>query len=129
MEYEDLARLAEQILEIGEGDIDALVRALDRLDPEVQTELMESDFLNAWQVFYFFFRTVPSDLIRDRLELVPASSVLSGVLVEEMDLYLVIFGIHEGVPCVAVGDGERILARFTGRAAYQAALRYIESEL
>ena len=129
MEFQELAKEAERILEIGEENIEALALALDQLDPDARKELIESDFLNAWQVFYFFFRTIPSDLIRERLELMPASEVPSGVVVEEIDLYPVIFFLRGGEPCVGIGDGEQILAHFTGKKAYRAALRYIETEL
>jgi hypothetical protein len=129
MDFQELAEEAERILEIGEENVEALALALDQLDPDTRKELIESDFLNAWQVFYFFFRIIPTDLIRERLELMPASEVSSGVLVEEIDLYPVIFSLHKGEPCVSIGDGEQILAHFTGKEAYQAALRYIETEL
>ena len=52
----------------------------------VRNELLVSDLLNAWQVFYYFFRTVPDELVRERLELEPASSLVLGVAIDEIDL-------------------------------------------
>ena len=47
----------------------------DALDPALRNELLVSDLLNAYQAFYYFFRILPDDLVCERLELEPASSL------------------------------------------------------
>jgi hypothetical protein len=126
MDYFELAALADKILEIAGDDEERLATVLDTLDAQPRTELLSSDFLNAYQVFFYFFRLVPGALPREHLILTPAADVKKGVLVEEIDLYQIVFCVREGVPFIAVGDGEQRLATFKGSGAYQAARRYID---
>ena len=51
---------------------------LDALDTGTRNELLESDLLNAFQVFYYYFRINPDELVKERLELEPASSLHNG---------------------------------------------------
>ena len=83
--YNDLVRIAEQILETGEDNPGELARQLDLLDPAVRAALLGSDLLNAFQVFYYFYREVPGDLETDRLILQAASAITTGVLMTERD--------------------------------------------
>ena len=46
---------------------------------------MVSDLLNAWQVFYYYFRTVPDELVKERMELEPASSLPRGLKIDEVE--------------------------------------------
>jgi len=41
--------------------------------------------LNACQVFYYFFRMLPDELVSERLELEPASSLAKGVKIDEVE--------------------------------------------
>jgi hypothetical protein len=126
LSYQELYAVADRVLELGEDDPGALVQALDRLDPEVREELLFSDFLNAYQVFYYFFREDPGDLERDRLTLEPASAVLTGVKVTEIEFYEVIFLVESGEPVIAVHKGPGIVASFRGKEAYESAMQLIE---
>jgi len=127
--YSMLIRIADRILETGEDDPDALATHLDQLDPEIREELLVSDLLNAFQVFYYFFREEPGDLETDRLILQPASAVLTGVVVTERKLYEVIFRVENGSPVILVSDGDSVLAGFHEKDAYRKALRFIDEQL
>ncbi len=127
--YAQLTRIADAILETGEDDPDTLAGNLDRLDPWVRDELFASDLLNAFQVFYYFFREDPGDLECDRLMLQPASALSTGVVVTEREFYEVIFRVDDSEPVVLVSDGDAILASFTGAEAYWQALAYIDEHL
>ncbi|MEN6444250.1 MAG: hypothetical protein WC391_04850 [Methanoregula sp.] len=127
--FHELVTIADCLLEECGEDEDALVRRLQTLDPDIVNELIVSDLLNAWQVFYFFFRTVPEEIIRERLDLEPASALVSGILVDEIDLLELRFAIKNNQPYMYVSDGDTVLATFSGNTAYQDARAYIESTL
>jgi len=127
--YPDLVQLAERILESGEDNPEELARELDRLDPAVRTDILSSDLLNAFQVFYYFFREDPGSLETDRLILQPASALATGVMIIEREFYEVIFRIDDGEPVISVSDGAEILANFRGHDAYQEALQFLDDTL
>lgn len=129
LSFHELVTIADCLLEECGEDEDALVRRLQTLDPDVVSELIISDLLNAWQVFYFFFRIIPDEIVRERLDLQPASALVSGVLVDEIDLLELRFVVKNSQPYMNVSDGETGLAMFSGNTAYQDALSYIESTL
>jgi hypothetical protein len=126
IDYYELAALADRLLEISGDDEEQLATVLDTLDPSPRAELLVSDFLNAYQTFFYFFRTTPHALVREHLTLTPATDIRDGVLVEEIDLFQIVFFVRDGVPFIAVGDGKHLLATFQGKGAYQAAHRYID---
>ena len=127
--YSELSRIADQILESGEDQPEILARELERLPPEIRDELLTSDLLNAFQVFYYYFREDPGDLERDRLTLQPASALLTGVMVTEIDLFEVLFSIDAGEPVLSVSDGDQVIARYRGIDAFRKALRFLDESL
>lgn len=127
--FASLVETADCLLDECGEDEDALMRRLDVLPVEVRNELFVSDLLNAWQVFYYYFRTVPDELRRERMELEPASSLVSGVFIDEVELLEIIFAIKNHMPHIYITDGEKALATFSGPSAYEDGLRYIESTL
>ncbi len=124
--YPVLTGIADAILDGGEDDPEALAVRLERLDRKVREELFGSDLLNAFQVFYFFFREYPGDLETERLMLQPASALATGVVVTKRDCYEVIFLVTGGSPAISVSDGETVLASFSGQDAYLEALSFVE---
>jgi len=70
------------------------------------------------QVFYFVFRTEPDDLVRERLELEPASSLVGGLKIDETDLLEMLFGIRDAKPVIVIHDGDKAVATFSGTSAY-----------
>lgn len=128
MDYYELAQLADKILEIADDELPALADILDDLDPEVREELIFSDFLNAYQIFYYYFREEPDILIDERLSLLPASAVRKGVLAEERDLLELVFVVEDLVPEMLVTDGQEILKRFAGPRAYHDAVQWADEQ-
>ncbi len=122
----ELAGIADALLERADEDDDALARELDLLDPAVRQQLLVSDFLNAFQVYYYFFRRDPGDLERERLVLQPASALAHGVLLDEEDLFWVVFRVEDGQPVLSVCDDESVLASFRGKDAHERALSFID---
>jgi hypothetical protein len=127
--FSELVRIADCLLEESGEDEDALVRQLEVLPGPVRDELFVSDLLNAWQVFYYFYRMEPDELVRERLELEPASSLPSGVVIDEIDLLERVFRIANHRPEILVTDGKETLKTFTGRSAVADSLAYIGTTL
>jgi hypothetical protein len=123
--YSDLGIIAEQILEEAEEDEVVLVRILEALPPRVRADLFSSDFLNAYQVFYYYYREDPGELEKDRLILQPASALKRGVLLTEIDLLEIVFRIDDEGGVISVSDGEKGLVSFRGRGSYEKAVRFI----
>jgi hypothetical protein len=125
--YRKLVSLADHLFEQCEDDVTCLSPMLDALDSGTRNELLDSDLLNAFQVFYYFFRMMPDDLVQERLELEPASSLTRGVKIDEIDLVDLIFSVKNHEPVIIVSDGETPLMTFKGKKAYSEGLKYIEN--
>lgn len=126
-DYYELAELADRLFAISEEDTAELAELLDALEPEVREELLQSDLLNAYQIFYYYFREVPTDLGEERLILQPGTQAYAGVLVEDHDLLELIFLVKEGTPYIMVSDGKALIATFRGHTAYRDAVEYAEA--
>jgi len=120
--YRELAGIAEHLLERADEDEALLARELDLIDPPIRRELLVSDFLNAYQVYYYFFREAPGDLER-------ASALVQGVMMAELELLEIIFRIEDDRPVISVSDGEQFLVNYRGKDAYNRALRFIDDAL
>jgi len=127
--FSELVRIADCLLDESGEDEDALMRRLETLPGTVRNELLVSDLLNAWQVFYYFFRTVPDELVRERLELEPASSLVDGVAIDEIELLTRVFLVKNSIPTIIVTDGKDPLKTFSGSSAVADSQSYIESTL
>jgi hypothetical protein len=125
--YKTLVALADTLFEQCDDNIPCLSRMLDALDSGSRKELLESDLLNAFQVFHYFFRINPDELVKERLELEPASSLITGVKIDEIDLVDLIFSVKNNEPAILVSDGDTVLQTFTGKTAYAQGLKYIEN--
>ena len=129
MSYRELSHTVDLLLDRVDEDTDALVKELDTFSPEIRDELFRSDLLNAFQVFYFYFREDPGDLERERLELEPASSLTGGVTIDEIELLELVFRLDKEGGVISVTDDEQILANFRGKDAYRKAKEYIDETL
>ena len=127
--FTQLVRVADCLLEESGEDEDTLVRRLETLPAPVVRELVVSDLLNAWQVFYYFFRSYPDELVQERLELEPASSLIDGIEIDEFDLLIRIFRVKNGIPEILVTDGKETLKMFSGATAIADSFFFIESTL
>ena len=83
--FPELIALADKLLGESNEDVERLATKIGSLDADVRNELMVSDLLNAWQVFYYYFRTVPDELVKERMELEPASSLPHGLKIDEVE--------------------------------------------
>jgi hypothetical protein len=125
--YQTMVALADHLFEQCEDDVSCLSPMLDALDSGTRNDLLASDLLNAFQVFHYFFRIIPDELVQERLELEPASSLIQGVKIDEIDLVDLIFSVKNHEPAIIVADGETVLQTFTGKTAYAQGLKYIEN--
>ena len=126
-DYFELAELADGILAISDDDVAKLASVLDDLDEGAKNELLVSDFLNAYQVFWYFFRYEPDVLAAERLMLSSASSLTKGVLIEERDIYEILFCVVDALPVMLVTDGETVLETFRGKGAYREAAEWVDN--
>lgn len=122
----DMDDVADDIFVECEDDVVCIAARLEGLNPDLRWELLESNLLNAWQVFYYIFRFEPDDLTRERLELEPALAARSGVLLEHRDLFELVFIVRDRRGFIGVSDGETLLARFEGSDAYDEARAYVD---
>lgn len=110
-----------------EEDLECIAIHLGNLEPGVRNELLVSDLLNAWQVFFFFFRTDPGAYIREKLDLEPASVLASGLMLEEVDLLELHMAVKDGKAILAIHDGEKSVASFSGKNAFRDARNFLEN--
>jgi hypothetical protein len=125
--YPDLVALADKLLEESDEDVTRLAKKIGSLDAETRNELMVSDLLNAWQVFYYYFRTVPDELVKERMELEPASSLLRGIKIDEVEFLELFFVMKDHKPLIIVSDGEKAVATFSGGNAFSDGMAYLEN--
>jgi len=122
--YKTLVDLADQMLEDCEDDVVCLAVRLDGIDEGVRNELLVSDLLNAWQVFWYWFRTDPGILLREQMDLEPASALPAGLRLCDIDLLELFFTIQDNRPWIIVWDGEKAVSSFNGRTAYGDAIAF-----
>jgi hypothetical protein len=125
--FPELAALADRLLEESDEDVERLAKKIGSLDAEMRNELMVSDLLNAWQVFYYYFRTVPEELVKERMELEPASSLTRGLKIDEVEFLELFFIMRDHKPLIVVSDGEKPVATFSGNTAYANGRNYLEN--
>jgi len=124
--YPELVKIVDAILDACDDDVPCIAKKLDALDADARNELLLSDLLNAYQVFYFFFRMEPDVLTMERMDLESASSLRGGLLIEETDLLEMYFVIHENTPVIVIHDGDKTVATFTGKTAYEQGRTFME---
>jgi hypothetical protein len=125
--YQKLADTADRLFDVCEDDVKCLSRKIEGLEPEIRNELLVSDLLNAWQVFFYFFRLQPDELMQERLELEPASSLVHGIKIDDIEPLEMTFSVTNMEPVILVSDGERPLATFKGKTAYSEGMKLMEN--
>ena len=125
--YAELVSIGDHLFEKCEEDVACLASRIDALDTGVRSELLVSDILNSFQVFYYYFRIFPDELIGERLELEPASSLIQGVKIDEIELLELLFLVKNHEPLIIVSDGEKAIITFKGKTAFADGLKYIEN--
>ena len=127
--YREMACIAEELLEKTHEDETLLAREFTALPDTLRRDLLVSDFFNAYQVFYYYFKQTPGELEKERLILQPASALVQGVMINERELLEIIFRIEDDQPVMSVSDGDRVLVNFRGIDAYERALHFIDEAL
>ncbi|MHB8052453.1 MAG: hypothetical protein ACYDEZ_04040 [Methanoregula sp.] len=125
--FPELVSLADKLLEESDDNVELLAKKIGSLDAGVRNELMVSDLLNAYQVFYYYFRTVPDELVKERMELEPASSLPRGLKIDEVEFLELFFVMRDHKPLIIVSDGEKPVATFSGGNAYSDGMQYLEN--
>ncbi|MEI7434889.1 MAG: hypothetical protein WCJ93_11620 [Methanomicrobiales archaeon] len=124
--YRDLAKIADTLFIQSNDDEEQLATALDSVEEDVRKDLLASDLLNAYQVFYYHFREVPGELAKERLLLLPASSLSHGVILVEIDYVEVVFQVEQGEPVITLHDEGQVIANYHGQNAYRSAMQFID---
>ncbi len=124
--YRDLAKTAERLFIQSNDDEEQLATALDSVEDTVRQDLLTSDLLNAYQVFYYYFREFPGDLAKERLLLLPAPALLQGVILAEINDVEVVFHVEPDGPVITLYDEGRVLANYHGKDAYLNASQFID---
>ncbi|MBN1167489.1 MAG: hypothetical protein JXA44_10230 [Methanospirillaceae archaeon] len=127
--YKTLGIIADGLFARCEDDVSCIAAELDSFSEDIRDELLTSDLLNAYQVFYYYFRTYPDLMAEEILSLQPAGNVARGIRIGEIELLELVFSVREKKPCIQITDGATVLMSFTGRDAYSQAYRYIETIL
>ncbi|MDD4127352.1 MAG: hypothetical protein PHV39_06665 [Methanomicrobium sp.] len=127
-DYYELAKLADQILGIADEDMEKLSEIIEDLEPKVRDELIDSDFFNAYQIFYYYFRVEPEEIVKDRLMLEPATSVKTGIHIDDYDILEMYFALKENKPEIILSDGDVEIKRFSGGKAYTDAVNFVKNE-
>jgi hypothetical protein len=125
--YQNLVDAADRLFAICEDDVKCLSRKIEALESDIRNELLVSDLLNAWQVFFYFFRLQPDELMQERLELEPASSLVHGIKIDDIEPLELIFSVTNMEPVIVVSDGERPLATYKGKTAYSEGMKMMEN--
>jgi hypothetical protein len=125
--YQKLVDTADHLFDACEDDARCLSHNIEALEPDIRNELLVSDLLNAWQVFYYFFRLQPDELLQERLELEPASSLVHGIKIDDIEPLELIFSVTNMEPVIIVSDGEHPLATYKGKTAYTEGLKFMEN--
>jgi hypothetical protein len=125
--YAEMVTLIDKLLEESDEDVARLAAKIGSLDADVRNELMVSDLLNAYQVFFYYFRTVPDELVKERMELEPASSLPRGLKIDEVEFLELFFVMKDHKPLIIVSDGEKPVATFSGNTAYANGMNYLEN--
>jgi hypothetical protein len=125
--YPELFAIADRLFEECEDDVICLASRMELLDAGIRNDLLVSDILNSYQVFYYYFRTCPDGLVCEKLELEPASSLVKGVKIDEVELLELFFSVKNHEAVITVSDGEKTLVAFRGKNAYADGLKYIEN--
>jgi hypothetical protein len=125
--FQELVEIVDASLDACDDNVPCIAKKLGELDADSRNELLVSDLLNAYQVFFFFFRTEPDILTMERMDLEPASALRGGLKIEVTDLLEMYFVIHENIPVIVIHDGDKTVATFSGKTAYEQGRTFMKS--
>lgn len=112
--YAELAELVDEILVRCDDDPSCIAAALSTLEPKTRDEILSSDLLNAWQVFWYYFQEYPGDEQVEFLVFHSAGELSRGVPMGDVGIFRLTFIVKAGEPCILLEDDITEVARFTG---------------
>jgi hypothetical protein len=116
--YTWLSDLVDRILSRCDDDPACIARGLESIEPDLRTEILVSDLLNAWQVFWYYFRADPGKEAVEFLTFHPAGELVHGVPMGDIDIYALEFRVRDGEPEIAISDDIQEVARYRGASAW-----------
>jgi hypothetical protein len=121
-----LEALADELYEASEDDDLKLAVLLRELPTEKALRLCTSDLTNALQAYLYAFDEEPKPDIYELLLLEPSSRLIMGIKIDTVELAEIVFGFDTKSELffIAVWNGEKFLAAFSGPGAYDQAVRY-----
>ena len=127
LSYQELGEIADQLFTACDDEPICVAKKLDDVTSDIREELLKSDLLNAFQVFYYYFREYPDILAEEILLFHPASLLVRGIyLAKGNGPYEMIFLVKQGVPeIVLLNEDGSVIETFSGRNAYNKAISYI----
>ncbi|HWQ63221.1 MAG TPA: hypothetical protein VN429_02310 [Methanospirillum sp.] len=126
--YADLADLVEGILDRCDDDPACIAVALNTLEPGTRNDILSSDLLNAWQVFWYYFQAYPGDEQVEFLVFHSAGELSRGVPMGVAGIFRLTFIVKAGEPCILIEDDIIEIARFKGLSSWSDAQKYLENE-
>jgi hypothetical protein len=125
--YQELGEIADQLFTVCDDDPICVAKKIDTLTPNIRDQLLESDLLNAFQVFYYYFHESP-DIVAEEILLFHSAALLKhGIfLIKGNGPYEMAFFVKQGKPMILIIDeDELVLKTCTGKGAYQEAISFI----
>lgn len=116
--FAELSDLMEEIFSICDDDPVCIAAKLEKLEPDTRREILHSDLLNAWQVFWYYFRAFPGDEAVEFLTFHPAGDLIQGVPMGDIDIFTLVFQIADEEPEISIADDLQEVARFRGASAW-----------
>jgi hypothetical protein len=125
--YQELGDIAEQLFTVCEDNPICVAKKLDTLMPNVRDILLESELLNAFQVFYYYFRESPDIVAEEILLFHSAAQLMHGLsFLKNNSPYEMIFLVKQGTPKIVILDEDELVLKIcTGKRAYQEAISFI----
>jgi hypothetical protein len=124
--YQTLADIADRIFGRCNDDPSCIAKEIRKLDPDIRNDLLSSDLLNAWQVFWYYFRDYPGDEAVEFMNFHSAGELAKGVPMGGIDIFTLTFQVTGDSPEIALSDDLQEVARFRGSDAWMKARAYIE---
>ena len=116
--FAELSDLMEKIFTRCNDDPVCIAKELEIIEPDIRREILGSDLLNAWQVFWYYFRAFPGDEAVEFLTFHSAGELNQGVPMGDIDIYTLVFQVTDGDPEIVIADDIQELARFRGASSW-----------
>ncbi len=123
--YSALSDIADTIFSHCNDDPSCIAGEIQKLEPEIRNSLLSSDLLNAWQVFWYYFKEYPGDDAVEFLNFHSAGELARGVPMGDIGIFTLTFQVIDGEPEIGLSDDLQEVARFRGAAAWAETQGYI----